>query len=106
MLARFIFWAAIAGVVIAVLAVPLRLAANRPSTTQTMSGMSNGLLIFAGVLSAFMTLIILAAAAWGMDTSVPWGLGIYPYLIPALQFFYDSFCADFNPGSVGVDLQK
>ena len=47
--------------------------------------MSNGLLIFASVISSVMTLIVLAAAAWGMDTSLPWGLGIYPYLIPALS---------------------
>jgi hypothetical protein len=32
-----------------------------------------------------MTLMILAAAAWGMDTRPPWGLGIYMYLIPALS---------------------
>ena len=32
-----------------------------------------------------MTLLTLAAVAWGMDTRTPWGLGVYMYLIPALS---------------------
>ena len=34
------------------------------------------------VWSAF---VCLAAAAWGMNTRLPWGLGIYMYLTPALS---------------------
>lgn len=47
--------------------------------------MAGALLLIAGIFSAVMTLMILAAAAWGMDTGLPWGLGVYPYLIPALS---------------------
>ncbi len=47
--------------------------------------MTVGLLWLAGILSGLMTLAIMAAAVWGMDTQLAWGLGIYPYLIPALS---------------------
>jgi hypothetical protein len=43
------------------------------------------LLWIAGILSGMMMLISLAAAAWGMDTRLPWGIGIYMYVIPALS---------------------
>jgi len=48
------------------------------------SSLANGLLLIAGIISALAALIALAAAAWGMDTRLPWVLGIYMYLLPAL----------------------
>jgi len=85
MLTQFVFWAAIAMVGFAIIAVPLRLAANAPPTARALAGMTRGLLLIAGILGSVMTLMILAAAAWGMDTNLPWGLGVYLYLIPALS---------------------
>jgi hypothetical protein len=43
------------------------------------------LLIAASVFSGFLLLISLAAAAWDMNTSLPWGLGVLMYLIPGLS---------------------
>jgi hypothetical protein len=42
-------------------------------------------LVVAGVLSGLLSLVCLAAAAFGMNTRLPWGLGIYMYLMPALS---------------------
>jgi hypothetical protein len=43
------------------------------------------LLWIAGVLSGLMMLISMAAAAWGMNTRLPWGIGVFTYLLPALS---------------------
>lgn len=55
-------------------------ALSYPSTSA-----SNALLWMAAVASGLMTLMSLAGAAWGMDTRLPWGIGIYMYLVPALS---------------------
>ena len=70
--------------IVALIAVPsmVRFGASIPS--QTLAVIRATLLWIAGVFSGLMTLMILAAA-WGMDTRLPWGLGIYMYLIPALS---------------------
>ena len=44
-----------------------------------------GFLAIAAACSGLLSLICLAAAAWGMNTRLPWGLGVYMYLIPALS---------------------
>jgi hypothetical protein len=64
--------------------IPLWLARKTPVSTTTLSGLRTILLCIAGIVSTFTALIALAAAAWGMDTRLPWGLGVYMYLIPAL----------------------
>jgi hypothetical protein len=76
---------AIVVAVIAFVWIPLRLAAKTPVPTGQLAGIKTGLLSVAGVLSAFTALMAAAAAAWGMDTRLPWGLGIYMYLIPVLS---------------------
>jgi hypothetical protein len=81
----FVMIGALVITIISLIAVPLRLASNKPVAPQTRSGIANALLLVAGILSGLMTLMILAAAAWGMDTRPPWGLGVYMYLIPALS---------------------
>lgn len=68
---------------IAAIALPLHLAFSTSVTATTLLRIS--FLWIAGILSGLMTLAILAAAAWGMDTRIPYGLGVYPYLIPALS---------------------
>jgi xanthine/uracil permease len=78
-------WMGLLITIAAVIGVPLRLAAKPPIKPQTLSRLTVLLLWSAGILSGLMTLIALAAAAWGMDTRVPWGLGLYMYLIPALS---------------------
>jgi hypothetical protein len=44
-----------------------------------------GFLVVAVACSGLLSLICLAAAALGMNTSLPWGLGVLMYLIPALS---------------------
>jgi hypothetical protein len=80
-----LMWMGLLITIAAVIGVPLRLAAKPPIKPQTLSRLTVLLLWSAGILSGLMTLIALAAAAWGMDTRVPWGLGLYMYLIPALS---------------------
>ena len=43
-------------------------------------------LVTAGILYAFISLVGLGAAAWGMETWLPWGVGIYPYLLLVVSF--------------------
>jgi hypothetical protein len=71
-------------VLIAIIGVPILLFGGMNPQPKTLSQVTLSLLWFSGVTSGFTTLIALAAAAYGMDTRVPWGLDIYPYLIPAL----------------------
>ena len=70
---------------IAVVAIPLMLRSGASISSQTFAVISGSLLWIAGIISGLMMLMILAAAAWGMDTRPPWGLGVYMYLIPALS---------------------
>lgn len=78
-------WSAAFITVIALIGIPLRLAVSPKLKSQTLSGITAFLLVAAGVFSGFATLIALAAAAWGMDTHLPWGFGVYQYLLPALS---------------------
>lgn len=71
--------------IIAVIAVPLLLHSRASNSSQTLAASRTVLLTIAGILSGLMMLISFAAAAWGMDTRLPWGLGIYMYLVPALS---------------------
>jgi hypothetical protein len=82
---RFLLWPASIVAVLAGVFLPLRLAAGPPIRPSVLQATRTMLLWMAGLLSGLMTLIILAAAAWGMDPRLPWGLGIYPYLLPALS---------------------
>jgi hypothetical protein len=43
------------------------------------------LLWMSAAVCLVMTLMALGGAAWGMETRLPWGLGVYPYLIPSLS---------------------
>ena len=70
---------------IAMAGVPLCLMFDQRTSSETLPRLSFLLLIVAGILCGFMTLFILAAAPWGLETRVPLGLGVYPYLIPALS---------------------
>jgi hypothetical protein len=81
----FVIVAALVVTVVAMVGIPLMLSLGKSIAPQTVSVIKVALLWIAGVLSGLMTLMILAAAAWGMDTRMPWGLGIYMYLIPALS---------------------
>jgi len=81
----FVTFGALAITIIALIGVPLWLSSGKAISPQTRSRIASALLWLAGVLSGLMTLMILAAAAWGMDTRPPWGLGVYMYLIPALS---------------------
>jgi hypothetical protein len=44
-----------------------------------------GFLTIAAAYSGLVSLLCLAAAAWGMNTRLPWASGVYMYLIPALS---------------------
>jgi hypothetical protein len=81
----FVLEAAFVITAIAVIAISLRLAKGNPISAQTLSRMTVFLLWIAGILSGLLMLSALAGAAWGMDTRLPWGLGVYMYLIPALS---------------------
>jgi hypothetical protein len=82
---KFVLWAASIIAILAGISVPLRIASGPPITPTALQAMRTFLLWIAGIVSSLMTLIVLAAAAWGMDTRLPWGLGIYSYLLPALS---------------------
>jgi hypothetical protein len=71
---------------LAVIAVPLGLKFGSPAMLKNLSLVRTGLLVVAAVCSGLLSLICLAAAAFGMNTSLPWGLGILMYLIPGLGF--------------------
>lgn len=85
MLFRVVLIAAYSLALLAGIALPLRLAAKSRIEPQMLSGIRVGLLWIAGMLSGLMAIFALAAAAWGMDTRLKWGLGVYPYLIPVLS---------------------
>jgi hypothetical protein len=76
---------AVVATVVAVVWLSLRLAIGQPLRIETLSGIVTVLLWLAGCLSFLMTLITLAAAAWGMETRLPFGIGILQYVIPALS---------------------
>ena len=69
----------------AILSAPVFMKLSKSNQTRIASRLVLMFTWGAVILSSFMTLLALAAAAWGMDTRVPWGLGIYPYLIPILS---------------------
>lgn len=85
MLFSFLMVAGLVLTIISVIAVPLLLRSRAPNSLQTIAATKVVLLWIAGILSGLMMLISLAAAAWGMDTRLPWGLGVYMYLVPALS---------------------
>lgn len=85
MLFSFLMVAGVVVTIIAVIAVPFLLRSRASNSSKTLAGTRAVLLWIAGVLSGLMMLTSFAAAAWGMDTRLPWGLGVYMYLIPALS---------------------
>jgi len=85
MLFSFLMVTGLVVTIVAVIAVPLLLHSGASISSQTLIATRAVLLWIAGILSGLMMLISFAAAAWGMDTRLPWGLGIYMYLIPALS---------------------
>jgi hypothetical protein len=70
---------------LALLTVPVSLKLGNPILLTNIRLVRRLLLIAASVFSGFLLLICLAAAAWGMNTRLPWGLGVLTYLIPALS---------------------
>lgn len=85
MLFSFLMVAGLAVTIVSVIAVPLLLRSGSSNSWRSLAAYRAVLLWIAGILSGFMMLISFAAAAWGMDTRLPWGLGVYSYLIPALS---------------------
>jgi hypothetical protein len=85
MLFSFLLLVGLIVAIIAAIAVPLFLRPGVSISSHTLFRVRAALLWFAGILSGLMMLISLAAAAWGMNTRLPWGLGVYMYLIPALS---------------------
>ena len=83
MLFSFLLLAGLIITVTSVSAVPFLLRA--PISPETLAIAKGVLLWIAGVLSGFMMLISMAAAAWGMNTRLPWGIGVFMYLLPALS---------------------
>lgn len=81
----FLIPAAIVITVGAAIIISLGLFTGNPILLSKLSLISGFLLIVAGVLSGLLLLVSLAAAAWGMNTHLPWGLGVYMYLTPALS---------------------
>jgi hypothetical protein len=69
----------------ALLTVPVGLKLGNPILLTNVRLVRTLLLIAASVFSGFLSLMCLAAAAWGMNTRLPWGLGVLMYLIPALS---------------------
>jgi hypothetical protein len=65
--------------------VPLGLRFGSPILLRNVRLVRICLLATAGAFSGLLLLICLAAAAWGMNTHLPWGLGVLMYLIPALS---------------------
>jgi hypothetical protein len=70
---------------LALLIVPMGLRFGNPILVKNISSVRMLLLVAGSAFSGFLLLICLAAAAWGMNTSLPWGLGVLMYLIPALS---------------------
>ncbi|MGA8939322.1 MAG: hypothetical protein WB439_09160 [Acidobacteriaceae bacterium] len=73
---------AVAAVAIVILLVSLFSPAAIPATL--LQGLGRLLLVVAALSSGLLLLLSLAAAAWGMNTRLPWGLGIWMYLMPVL----------------------
>lgn len=71
---------------LSLLAIP-RLFLRPALSAEMLSAMKKGLLWVAGVFSACTALFSMLGALWGLDTRLPWGLGIYPFLIPILSVF-------------------
>lgn len=84
MVTGIVMWSGLLITVVALVCLPLF---YRKPTTQprVLARIAVLLLWAAGILSCWTTLLALAAGAWGMDTRVPWGLGVYMYLVPALS---------------------
>ena len=81
----FLMVAGLVVTIVALIAVPLLLRSGASNSSQAIAATRIVLLWIAGILSGLMMLGSLAAAAWGMDTRLPWGLGLYMYLIPLLS---------------------
>jgi hypothetical protein len=71
--------------VVLVAGLSMRLILGQPLRAEALSTLVTILLWMAGCLSFLMTLITLAAAAWGMNTRLPFALGILQFLVPALS---------------------
>jgi hypothetical protein len=65
--------------------IPVGLRYGSPAMLKNLSLIKTCLLVLAAACSGLLSLMCLAAAAWGMNTRLPWGLGILMYLIPALS---------------------
>lgn len=83
MLFSFLLLAGLIIIVTSLSAIPFLLRAS--ISPQTLVIAKGALLWIAGVLSGLMVLISAAAAAWGMNTRLPWGIGVFMYLLPALS---------------------
>ena len=85
MLFSFLIIVGVIVTAIAAIAIPLLLRSGASISLQTLAVIRTALLWMGGVLSGLMMSMSFAAAAWGMDTRLPWGLGVYMYMIPALS---------------------
>ena len=72
-------------IALAIVAVPL--ISRSPSVAQSKHLRSTrlSLLSIAAAVACWLSLVALATAAWGMNTSLPWGLGYFMYLTPVLS---------------------
>jgi hypothetical protein len=85
MLFSFLMVAGLVISIVSAIAVPLLVRSGSSNSLRSLAATKAALLLIAGILSGLMMLISISAAAWGMDTRLPWGLGVYMYLIPALS---------------------
>lgn len=84
MLWRIVLWLALPCCLIALISIPVWLRSNTQIEQSKLAGTKLALLWIGGILFGFVSLVGLAAAAWGMDTQLPWGVGVYPYLLLVL----------------------
>jgi len=80
-----IYGAVTIAAVAAIILIPWSLRTNSSIVLDRLALIGSLLVSFAAILSGFLALLSLVAAAWGMNTRLPWGLGIYIYLMPALS---------------------
>jgi hypothetical protein len=85
MITRVVMWSSLLITAVALIGLPLRLITSPQLNSRALTSIAVSLLWVAGILSCWTTLLALAAGAWGMDSRVPWGLGVYMYLVPALS---------------------
>jgi hypothetical protein len=80
-----LMFGALVAAALAAIIIPVGLRYGSPAMLKNLSLIKTCLLVLAAACSGLLSLMCLAAAAWGMNTRSPWGLGILMYLIPTLS---------------------